>query len=196
MPRRERQIVRIAGIGGAIRPFRFDAASAEQSIFAGDYLEISEWRVRHVKLLVEDTHSGSNSAVLRSVVAQDWQAAFAIPWNARLSKEAASRGSVGFLEEILIGTINSNFYVSMLFELGDALSYNQEGAGGQENRAFYWGKKMLFGEIETINDNTGRNIIRMNCRGQGSSLLKGYRGNVLKFGDEDAPAEPVDPVGA
>ncbi len=193
MPREEREIVRLAGLGGHIMPSRFDptAVTGDPSPADGVFLEITRWEVLHRNLLVEDTHSGSGGAILRSLVAQDFTFAATMPWNARLAQRDGSRESVGFLEEILVGVIENDYNVAIVFAIADQLSYQQNGAGGEAERAILWAPKVLLEFARMVNNNEGRDVVRAEFRGSGNSLLRGYRGITQKFNLEVAPAEPA-----
>ena len=199
MPRLDREIISIAGIGGHIMPYRFSAIElqqvlAGQLLFAGPFLEISTWRVRHMQRLIENTHSGSGGAIKRVLVAQDFDFAAEIPWNGRLIA-IRSKESVGFMENLLVGAQASEYNVAILFSMGDALSYDTQDAGGTDFRAFLYAPQALLQFAEVINDSTGTDIVRVNIRGQGNSLLKGFRGSTLLFNDTSAAAEPSNPAG-
>ena len=196
MPREDRDIVRLAGIGGHVMPFKFnpDDTSEQANPYAGLFLEITRWEVLHENIIVEDPHSGSGGAILRALVAQDWVCQFTLPWNARL-EASRDKESVGFLEEILVGRQNAAYNVSILFAIGDSLTYNTFGAGGPDERAALFAKKMLLRRVRMINSNDGRGIVRFEAHGEGNSLLQGFRGNTQKFNLVTEPAEPANPAG-
>ncbi len=195
MPREERTIRRVAGIGGHIMPFRVDPESPETwNPYSGDFLEISRWEVLHQYIWVEDTHSGSNGAILRSLVGQDWTCRATLPWNARFAK-SRTKESIGFMEEILLGRQTNDNNVSILFAIGDSLSYNQADLGGVDERAALFAKKMALSSVRMVNSNEGRNVFRIEIAGLGNSLLVGYRGDTQKFNFTVEPDEPEPPSG-
>jgi len=187
MPRTPRTPALIAGMGGLIMPYRHASLSeviGNQKMDHGPYLDIASYRVRHQMLLAPVTQSGSNGAVQRHLVGQDWWFEAELPWNARLVA-SRSKEAVGFLEELLIGHQDVGYRVSCLFTLGDALSYNESGAGGADYQAGLFAPEALLEVVDTtVRSDAGASpdaVIRTFVRGQGTSLLQGVRGNDVHF---------------
>ena len=211
MPRLARNIVYIPGIGGHLlvkrSPGAFEPLSADiaKTYEGGLYLEVGNWLVRHEYVLAKITHSGSNGAIKRVIVAQDWDFACEIPWNAREVGQRPQE-AIGFVQSILIGNVTDNYNVSILFQLGDALAYPDTsavagGGLGVDRRASLHGPEVLLETAQTICSSTGEpntpgRIIQVNVRGRGNSLLQGYRGADIQFNDTFDVAEQPPPKGA
>lgn len=184
MPRTERKIVTLPGIGGYIQPYQPTASElntpgVRPSTFANQpKLEVFKWSVRHEFRLADITHSGSNGAIQRTLVAQDFDCTFEIPWNSSL---AESKSKIGFVQNLLVGGADAEYNVSIFFAMGDPLSYLAAGAGGTNRHAGLFADKILISEITTICDSTGTDVIRIDCKAMGNSLLQGYRGEEQQF---------------
>ena len=84
MPRTERRIRPIAGMGGRLHIYHgtIDDYSGDTVPLIDGILDVGRWRVDHRQVLREITHSGSNGAIKRAVVARDFTFACECPWNA------------------------------------------------------------------------------------------------------------------
>lgn len=206
MPRLARDIVTIPGVGGHLMIKRSlgrddtgalieDPTDLGKAYENAVYLEISRYWVRHQYIRALITHSGSNGAIKRALVAQDWEFAAELPWNAR---EIATRDSeaVGFIENILLGNRAADWNVSILFNLGDPLHYPDSTLGsGLDRRGGLHGSEVALELSEVVCDSTGADVIQINVTGKGNSLLRGIRGTEVMFNNLTDPADPPPPAG-
>ena len=180
-----RDIVPMAGMGGEIEITKaaYNQDPLGSHYYTGRKLEVGQWRVKHMPILADITHSGSNGAILRAKVAEDFKFRLEIPWHAMFVAIRSGDGGdhVGFIEQFMGGLVEDaefDHVVSIKFNLGDKTSWL---AG---NRAFLYAPRAKLELVDTICDSTGTNIIRMEVEGSGHSLLRGYHGDKLKFGGE------------
>jgi len=201
--RATRNIITIPGTGGYLKVYRFLGGEDPVDLgkaYEGSLLEIGEWRIRHFYKLAKVTHSGSNGAINRVIVAQDFEFVLELPWNAREQADPGRRLNEwwGFIQQILIGSRETNYNVSVLFALGDALNYpNLIGRPGTEFRAALHAPRVLLEEAEYVNNAQGEadynSIIRVNVKGQGNCLLRGLRGSEIQFNEITDPLLEVPP---
>ena len=190
-------------MGGFISPLRFTSDQLQsivnnERMYSGTYIEVGEWRGLHTHILARVPHSGSNGAIQRVPVAQDFSFDAEIPWNARL---VASRSAeaVGFMEELLVGTVDAGYTVACLLAMGDSLNYNARGAGGENYRAALYCPEMLLEFAEVVvsskgtTDSTG--VVTVNIRARATALVQGLRGALVRFNNLTDPAQPNNPPG-
>lgn len=184
MPRADRRIKTIAGIGGRLE-IRRPHATATETTWPEGILDVGRWQVRHLVRLTEVTHSGSNGAIKRAIVARDFNFAVACPWNSR--EHAVSTPGLdvlfGFMEQILTGDGSVGYDVGIRFFLGDPLSYTSDaGLDRSAYRCLMYAPLALAEEFVTICDSSGQEVVRNDFTGKGDSLLQLYRGSDIQFG--------------
>ena len=174
MPRTERRIKTIPGIGGRMEIFHKDVFESPGSgdtrlLKIAGILDIGRWAVNHKVVTTEITHSGSNGAIKRAVVAHDFTFQAACPWN---SRTAVSQTVLpGFLEQILTGRFSDDYNVGLKFYLGDPLHYTDP-----TKFAFLWAEQALADDFRTVCDSMGKDVVRIDFSGLGNSLLECWRG--------------------
>lgn len=181
-----RDIVPMAGLGGEIEVYTpaYNQEVMGPTVLVGRKLEIDLWRMEHTMILADGTHSGSNGALLYYKVAHGFIFQLNIPWNA-MFRELRDDASFGFMEQLLGGIVATDYACCVKFNLGDPSQWT----GG--NRAFYYAPRCKLEKVITVTDNSGKQIIRMEVHGRGHSLLRGYHGDELKFGGEDASSNLI-----
>lgn len=194
MPRADRRIKKIAGIGGRLEVWKPIVGVSEDAWVRG-ILDLSRWQVRHLVRTTETTHSGSAGAIMRSIVARDFTFQCACAWNSRDHIQASPEGDVlfGFMEQILTGDVSVDYNVSLRFFLGDPLNYTTDaGLDLSAKRCLLYAPLVIVEDFTTICDSTGQDVVRVNFSGSGNSLLQAYRGVDIQFGAatavEAAPA--------
>lgn len=180
MPRAERRIKAVAGMGGRMEIYhgriQESAAGDELLPIIAGILDVGRWQVRHKQLTADITHSGSLGAIKRAVVARDFTFSCACPWNAKEGTKTPQDVLVGFLEQILVGHFSMDYNVGLRFYLGDPLNYTDP------NQAAYLRAPLAVAEdFSTICDATGKDVVRIDFSGSGNSLLEGWRGAEQKF---------------
>jgi hypothetical protein len=199
MPRAAREPLMIPGFGGHLQVYRYigrddTGATSEDpadvgKLYEGSFIDVHRWRIRHEYRLADVTHSGSNGAIKRVMVAQDFEFFAELPWNSRELNPSYNGEALGFIQELLVGQALSDYNVSILFALGDSLQY-----GDPNRRAALHAPQVLIEEVETVNDSTGTAVVSINIRGRGNSLLRGVRGLQVQFNDLVAPAVAAPPA--
>ena len=192
MPRADRRIKPIAGIGGRLEIVRPHATATEDTWPEG-ILDVARWQVRHLVRSAEVTHSGSNGSIKRAIVARDFNFAVACPWNSR--EHAVNTPGLdvlyGFMEQILTGDGSVGYDVGIRFFLGDPLSYTTDaGLDLSSRRCLMYAPLTLAEEFTTICDSTGQEVVRNDFTGRGNSLLRLYRGVDPVFGAATALEAP------
>jgi hypothetical protein len=156
-----------------------DSAGASNALDYG-ILDISSWRLRHLMRLVDVTHSGSYGAQKMAMVGRHWEAQLSLLFNSRA--EGAEDNWAGFLEgdnrqsdSMLIGHQSAGYNVSAIFFLGDPVSYVTS-QHIQRASFKYYAPLALAGNMETINDASGTDVVRFTASLQGNSKLQGWVG--------------------
>jgi hypothetical protein len=176
LTRSDREVVEIAGRGGMLKvaqPAAEDLSLSEYLTLPSAILDITNWRLRHNFRLVDVTHSGSYGAQKMSMVGRHWEAQLALCFNSRI--RGASDPWSGFLEPLLVGHQAAGFNVSTIFFLGDPLSYVTN-AHVQRDSAKLFAPLGLCQNIETVNDATGTDVVRLTASLQGNGLLQAWTG--------------------
>lgn len=174
LSRADREVVEMAGTGGMLK-----FAQPESEEFAGletltsVILDITRWQIRHTFRLVDVTHSGSFGAQKMAMVGRHWQAQLALAFNTRV--RGSSDPWSGFLEPLLVGNQSAGYNVSGVFFLGDPVSYVSS-AHVQRDSAKYYAPLGLAANIETVNDASGTDVVRMTAALEGNSQLQGWTG--------------------
>jgi hypothetical protein len=171
LTRPDREVVEIAGTGGMLKVGQPDSEiiPATSSVI----LDITLWRLRHSFVLVPVTHSGSYGAIKRAMVARDWEANLALVFNARA--EGPADNWAWFLENLLVGNQAAGYNVSVVFFLGDPVSYVTS-SHVQRDSAKLFAPLGLASNIETVNDASGTDVVRLTASLQGNSKLQGWTG--------------------
>lgn len=170
MPRAERRIKTIAGIGGRLQIYHAPTPESTIGTVEG-ILDVGRWQVHHRQVTTEITHSGSNGAIKRAVVARDFTFTASCPWNALEGRITQQDVLLGFLEQILVGYFSADYNVGLRFYLGDPINYPDP------TRAPYLrAPEALVEDFKTICDSTGKEVVRIDFLGLGNSLLEGWRG--------------------
>lgn len=180
MPRTERRIKTISGMGGRMEIYHGrvqESAGGDDFVpIIGGILDVGRWQIRHKQITADITHSGSNGALKRAVVARDFQFACGCPWNARDGTRTPQEVLLGFLEQILVGHFTADYNVGLRFYLGDPLNYTDP-----DLAAYLRAPLAIAEDFTTICDCTGKDVIRVDFAGSGNSLLEGWRGAEQKF---------------
>jgi len=181
LSRTDREIVEIAGTGGMLK---FGQPATE---LIGPYtglsdaspyyiLDVTSWRVRHSFRLVDVTHSGSYGAQKMAMVGRHWEAQLALCFNSRAEAAGGERNWARFLELLLIGNQSAGFNVSSVFFLGDPQSYVDSNHNRRDSAKLY-APLGLAADFETVNDASGKDVVRMTASMQGNSKLQGWTGD-------------------
>ncbi len=154
----------------------------------GVILDIHTGFIRELYHNENTTHTGSNGADLHSRVGSGWLFALVTSFPSTFSLvtvenvQAGGEVSPPFVQTLL----GSSRSVSLQFNLGDPLFWDNKGDGGIPRRSFR-GAKALLGEVETRIDARTKKVIGLNIAGVGNSLLWTY----LQTGD--GAAVPIHP---
>jgi len=136
-------------------------------------LDITSWRLRHLFRLVDVTHSGSFGAQKMAMVGRHWEAQMALVFNSRA--EGSPDNWAGFLENLLIGNQAAGFNVSTVFFLGDPIAYVTS-AHVQRDSFKLYAPLGLAANFETVNDASGKDVVRLTASMQGNSKIQGWVG--------------------
>lgn len=177
LTRPDREIKEVSGVGGLLRfghpDYRTDVILDEP---ASNWaiLDVTAWRLRERLTLPDITHSGSFGAIKRAMTSRDWEASIALAWNsaARVSGQPFS----GFLQDLLIGNQAAGFNVAVILHLGDPVAGYIDNLGNQRDSSKLFAPLALCGNIEMINDATGKDVVRATAVLQGNSRLQGWTG--------------------
>jgi len=175
LSRNDREVWEIAGGGGMLKfanPNSEDVGSLPYA-YTSVILDITSWRLRHSFRLVDVTHSGSFGGQKMAMVGRHWEAQLALAYNSRA--EGAEDNWAGFLENILIGNQAAGYNVAAIFFLGDPVSYVTS-THIQRDSAKLYAPLGLAANIETVNDASGKDVVRMTAALQGNSKLQGWVG--------------------
>lgn len=204
MPREIRRGVPIAGIGGFLMPWIFNKLQLDNgqitpnacySASGGVFLDVGRWVGEHTMILTRTTGSGSNGAIQRALVAQDFHARAQLSWDARRTR--IEQRAWGFLENMLIGVQDVEYNIALLLQLGAPGAYGDPGhpAGGEDERAFMFIPEILLERVRMINDGTGTDVVRAEVELAGNSLVQGWRGTTQMFNVINLPAQEAAPNG-
>ncbi|MEE9185249.1 MAG: hypothetical protein V3U39_12360 [Acidimicrobiia bacterium] len=175
LSRSDREVWEVAGTGGMLKFEHpdYEYVGSPAYAFPSVILDITLWRMRHSFRLVDVTHSGSYGAQKMAMVARHWEAQLALVFNTRA--EGAARNWAGFLENLLIGHQAAGHNVAAIFFLGDPVSYVTS-SHVQRDSAKYYAPLGLAANIETVNDASGKDVVRLTASLQGNSKLQGWVG--------------------
>ncbi len=153
----------VSGVGGNILVQQFDAVGVAQGPIIT--FDIGQWIVRHIYIIKKTPHSGMNGGTHRTQVGHDWSFRAQVPFPAE-----ALTGSLaaGFPESFL----GSSRGVMMKFHLGHPESWKNK-AGGIRS---YQGPALIE-FIETDNDASGEEEVKLNVQGLGMGLLYPFLGD-------------------
>lgn len=175
LSRTDREVWEVAGTGGMLRFEKpeYEYAGSPAYAWPSVILDITTWRLRHSFRLVDVTHSGSFGAQKMAMVGRHWEAQLALAFNTRA--EGPDVGWAGFLENLLIGHQSAGYNVSAVFFLGDPVSYVTS-SHVQRASAKLYAPLGLAANIETVNDASGKDVVRLTASLQGNSKLQGWGG--------------------
>lgn len=178
LSRADREIVEVSGVGGMLRFGQPDTEVIGPNTGLSDateyvILDITSWRLRHTFRLVDVTHSGSYGAQKMAMVGRHWEAQLALAFNTRA--EGAETNWAGFVENLLVGNQSAGYNVSAVFFLGDPVSYVTS-THVQRPSAKLYAPLALASDIETVNDASGKDVVRLTASLQGNSKLQGWTG--------------------
>lgn len=171
LTRADRPVTEIPGAGGMLKfgqPNDYAREATEYVI-----LDITAWRIRHTLNLVDVTHSGSFGAQKMALVGRHWEASLALAWNSTV--RTGLQPWSGFLEPLLIGNQAAKYNVSVILFLGDPLAYIDSNHIQRASGKLF-APLALAGNIETVNDATGKDVVRATAALQGNSMLQGWTG--------------------
>jgi hypothetical protein len=178
LSRPDRKIVEVAGTGGMLKfghPVTQYIGPKTGLSNASEYviLDITLWRMRHSLRLVDVTHSGSYGAQKMTMVGRHWEAQLALCFN---TNPESGDGWTGFLENLLVGDQSAGYNVSAVFFHGDPQSYVDSNHNRRDSAKLY-APLGLAENIETVNDASGKDVVRMTASLQGNSKLQGWVGD-------------------
>ncbi len=173
LSRADRVVWPMAGTGGMLKFAHLDSESPGYDPAPWAILDITLWRVRHSFRNVDVTHSGSYGAQKMAMVGRHWEAQLALVFNAR--SEGPDVGWAGLLENLLVGNQAAGYNVSVVFFLGDPVSYVSS-SHVQRDSAKLYAPLGLAANIETVNDASGKDVVRLTASLQGNSKLEGWVG--------------------
>lgn len=171
LTRTDREVWEVAGTGGMLK-----FGHPDSEVFASTsygILDITLWRLRHSFRLVDVTHSGSYGAQKMAMVGRHWEAQLALVYNSRA--EGPATNWAGFLENLLVGNQAAGYNVAVIFFLGDPVSYVSS-SHVQRDSAKLYAPLGLAANIETVNDASGKDVVRLTASLQGNSRLQGWLG--------------------
>ncbi len=175
LTRADREVWEVAGTGGMLKfehP-EYEYVGSPAYAFPSVILDITMWRLRHSFRLVDVTHSGSYGAQKMAMVGRHWEANLALVFNSRA--EGAINNWAGFLENLLIGNQAAGYNVATVFFLGDPVSYVTSSHVQRDSFKLY-APLGLAANFETVNDASGKDVVRLTASMQGNSLLQGWVG--------------------
>lgn len=171
LSRADREVVEIAGTGGMLKFAHLDFET--YAPVSWTILDITLWRLRHSFRLVDVTHSGSYGAQKMAMVGRHWEAQLALTYNSRA--EGPANNWAGFLETLLVGNQAAGYNVSVIFFLGDPVSYVTSSHVQRDSPKLY-APLGLAANIETVNDASGKDVVRLTASLQGNSKVQGWVG--------------------
>jgi hypothetical protein len=171
LTRADREIVEVSGVGGMLKVAQPNYRT--ETVQSYTILDVTAWRLRHTFNLADITHSGSFGGEKRAMTSRHWEASLALAWNS--AARVAGQPFSGFLEALFIGNQAAGFNVAVIFFLGDPLNYidNQHLLRASGKLA---APLALCQNIETINDGSGKDVVRATGALQGNSKLQGWTG--------------------
>lgn len=171
LSRADREVWEVAGTGGMLKVGHPDSEIIPAT--SSTILDITLWRLRHRFRLVDVTHSGSYGAEKLAMVGRQWEVQLALCFNTRA--EGPTTNWAGFLELLLIGNQAAGFNVSTVFFLGDPVSYVTS-SHVQRDSAKLYAPLGLAADFETVNDASGKDVVRLTASMRGNSKLQGWWG--------------------
>lgn len=171
LSRTDREVHEISGVGGMVK-FGWPEYESE-AVDAPKIIDVTAWRVRHTLHLVDVTHSGSYGGQKMAMTGRHWEAQLQLAWNS--SAPLSSKPHSGFLETLLVGHQSAGYNVSVIFFLGDPLSYVDDNNNPRLSNKLY-APLALAQNIEYINNAGGKDIVRATASLQGNSKLEGWTG--------------------
>ena len=170
LSRTDREVVEVSGVGGMLKfGHPVDQVTAAPLFLI---LDITSWRLRHTLYLANVTHSGAYGGQKMAMTGRHWEAQLALSFN---TKEAPERSVSGFLENAIIGNQSAGYNVATVFFLGDPISYVTSNHIQRPSAKLY-APLALAGNIEIVNDASGKDVVRATASMQGNSKLQGWTG--------------------